>query len=151
MSITFGEILFLPPSKIMRQVFDQTHCRLLVSLQFRQQEACRRIRQLYYNHQRPASLNLAGRFYVCTAGAFLRCFFCLSVLCHSHSCGARVSVGVRHFDAWLPPPYPEASYGYSLFQVVPAGAAALRGLAAPIRPDRGCTAPQGSWRRHTAV
>ena len=59
-------------------------------------------------------------------------FFCLSVLCHNHGCeGGSVAAG-RRSVAWPPHPFPGASFGCSLFQAVPAGAASLRGPAAPI-------------------
>lgn len=45
-------------------------------------------------------------------------FFYLSGLCHSHSCGAGTPAAARHSGAWLPPPNPGASFGYSLFRAV---------------------------------
>ena len=34
------------------------------------------------------------------------CFFCLSVLCHSHSCDVGSAAAVRLSGAWPPPSYP---------------------------------------------
>ncbi len=48
---------------------------------------------------------IAGHFYVRTAGASCGVFFCLSVLCHSHSCGVGALAAAQHSGALLLPPY----------------------------------------------
>ena len=45
---------------------------------------------------------------------------CLSVLCHNHGCEVGSAAAVLRSGALLLPPYPGASFGYSLFQAVPA-------------------------------
>ena len=45
-------------------------------------------------------------------------FFCFSVLCHNRGCEGGSAAALPRFAALLPPPYPGASFGHSLFRAV---------------------------------